>query len=558
MQTTHKRLITQVAFLALGALGAQAHAQPFNFTPRSTGNSFETPTNWTPNGPPGPASDARFGSIGFPVYSVFFNSSPTNAALLVERGDVEFRPLLPTGSLPRYTVTGSGFIDGGAGTHLTLRGRDFQGFELNVNRDFTVGTFNHGRLTLESRTRLNSNSASIGAFTLPVPGAAPSTGEVTVRGFDAFWDIATSLRVGSEGNGTLVIENNARVENQAASIGALPGGSGEVTVRGSLSRWNNDSNLFIGGQGDGVLTIEDDGFVTSQDGRIATSQGGSGTAIVRDRASWNSTNLVVSENGDGRLTIESGGIVRSVSGAIAEQAAGAGAVTVQDPGSNWNLGGNLTVGGLGDGDLTILNGGLVSSTTAVISDGGGFAGRGEVNVSGAGSVWDISVGLTIGNRGPAAMTIARGGQVDVNGNAAVAANGDSATLAFGIGDNGAGAIASGLLTVDGQLSRGVAAGGVLLDLLVDPGVPLRVGDAFTLVDYGSLAVGFGFDNVADDSILTTGRFEFLVDLNADLTGNGDLGIVATVVTVPEPASLLLVLPFLAAAGGRRLRTTRRT
>ena len=140
-----------------------------------------------------------------------------------------------------------------------------------------------------------------------------------------------------------------------------------MTVSGAGSRWTNVGTLVVGGLGAGTLTI--------QNGGVVNSGGGGSIGLL-----------------------------------------GSGAVTVTGPGSTWNNSpvspGGLNIGSFGTGSLTITNGGTVNNNTAFAANIGQGAGSlGTVRVAGAGSTWNNSSGVNIGNLGTGTLTIAEGGIV---------------------------------------------------------------------------------------------------------------------------------------------------
>lgn len=80
------------------------------------------------------------------------------------------------------------------------------------------------------------------------------------------WNVATELRIGNAGQGTLRIQNGGQVFSNDGHIGF--GGVGEVTVDGAGSTWTDGGTLGVGVGGFGTFTITNGGQVSSLEGTI--------------------------------------------------------------------------------------------------------------------------------------------------------------------------------------------------------------------------------------------------------------------------------------------------
>ncbi len=222
--------------------------------------------------------------------------------------------------------------------------------------------------------------------------------------------LARNLTVGANGTGMLTIQTGGTLADSTGAIGNLPGGLGTVIVTGAGSSWSNAGSIVVGGQGMGTLTAQDGGMVTSGGGSIGLSAGSTGT------------------------------------------------VTVSGPGSSWinGLSGGLNIGSFGTGALTIANGGSVANITAFTANiGNGTGSLGTVTVTGPGSTWINSPGVSVGNFGTGTLTIADGGIV--TGPVTIATNA-SATGTLNIGAvAGNPAVAPGTLTTP-SIAFGAGAG----------------------------------------------------------------------------------------------------
>jgi len=266
-------LLPAVVAMALYLLAADARGQTtFDFVPPGASGLFDTGANWNPFGPPGVIDNARF-NVDL-TYDVLFSSSPTNDQLLINDGDVTFRPELAIPALLHtYTLNDSGVIDGG---DLTLSANGGSTFFLDIVGPLDIGLSFDGAMTVQAGTSVSNTFGTIGTN-------AAGTGEVTVTGAGSSWTSAGIIRVGDAGTGTLTIEAGGVVDNGTSTviIGGLVSGDGTVTVRGSGSRLDTGAFL-IGDAGTGRLTIEDGGVADSAvtSSRIGNAAGSHGELTV--------------------------------------------------------------------------------------------------------------------------------------------------------------------------------------------------------------------------------------------------------------------------------------
>ncbi|MNJ94473.1 AIDA-I autotransporter precursor [compost metagenome] len=150
-----------------------------------------------------------------------------------------------------------------------------------------------------------------------------TTGTVTVSGPGSTWDSARpfSFQIGSNGNGSLQINNGGVVRSGQGLIGSDVGSVGHVTVTGPGSTWTPDNNIYVGFEGTGTLDVLDGATVSTQQtgGGAATiyiglRNGGQGTVTVSSSTSNTSTlsvsdDLRVGVDASGTMTVEKGGLV---------------------------------------------------------------------------------------------------------------------------------------------------------------------------------------------------------------------------------------------------------
>ena len=203
---------------------------------------------------------------------------------------------------------------------------------------------------------------------------------VDVHGNVSTWINNSTLTVGNEGAGSLLIENGGLVRSAQGAIGgntgAVPGlSSGTVTVSGSdgngnVSTWALGDNLYVGFTDPGTLSVEAGGAITGHTAYIGYQGSGDGTAVVsgRDVVSGRassldfSAQLNVGYEGIGALTIEDHGTVQTPLTQIAVQAGSTGTLTLRgDAVSRGLLETSAVVRGSGTATLN-LNGGILRAT----------------------------------------------------------------------------------------------------------------------------------------------------------------------------------------------------
>jgi T5SS/PEP-CTERM-associated repeat protein len=303
----------------------------------------------------------------------------------------------------------------------------------------SVGRGGTGTLAITNGGRVSSSGSSIGY-------GSGSTGTVTVDGAGSTWTNSGSLSVGRGGTGTLAITNGGRVSSRYySSIGTNSGSNGTVTVDGVGSTWTSSGYLLVGQSGTGTLNITNGGTVTnSSHGYIGSGSGLNGTVTVDGVGStWTSSGyLFVGSSGTGTLGITNGGTVNSgYSNVVYRSCIGYppgsnGTVTVDGAGSTWNNSGPLYVGEYGMGTLGITNGGKVNSDYSYSYIGTDSGSNGTVTVDGAGSTWTNSRDLYVGYNGTGTLNITNGGKVN-SGSSSY-----SSSIGCSIGSNGT-------VTVDG-------------------------------------------------------------------------------------------------------------
>ncbi|MBW1800712.1 MAG: hypothetical protein JRJ85_08275, partial [Deltaproteobacteria bacterium] len=268
-----------------------------------------------------------------------------------------------TGAL---TVQNDGTLGVGATLKLWSSGTlTLDGGTINTQSfDSSAGTFNFntGTLTVDGgtyndgNTDLTIDSTGAGATLRLVNG-----GSATVTG---------NAYVGSNGTGSLTVQDGGKVSNAAGLLGANPGAFGTVSVNGAGSTWSSSSYLYVGDSGTGTLNVLNGGQVSTLSAAyVGDASGSDGTVTVDGAGStWTSpSSLVVGKYGTGTLTVQNGGRVSNTYGDVGRHSGADGTVTVDGTGSLWDNSGSVYVGGNstatgGTGVLNIRNGSLVEVT----------------------------------------------------------------------------------------------------------------------------------------------------------------------------------------------------
>ena len=260
---------------------------------------------------------------------------------------------------------------------------------------------------------------------------------MTVDGPGAAWNSTGELVVGAFGIAAMTIINDASL--RAAAAGALPasvlgasnGATGSLLVTGTGSQANFTGQLDVGQAGAGTLTVANQAtVVTGDDPALDPAQGfdvgeltgGSGEATVTGVATLliNTGRFVVGDKGTGQLSIAAGATVETSPGTdaglagavIAENPGAAGSVIdVTGAGSNWQVTGTIVVGGAGSGALSLFQGSTV--TAAALELGATNTGNGVVVLAGAGTTLDVTGSLTLGDQAAGELSIVGGAQMTI-------------------------------------------------------------------------------------------------------------------------------------------------
>jgi len=430
-------------------------------------------------------SDFTWGSS--PV--VFESDTPGHSPSLVLDGfyfpSINADVLLATGAARRASLTlrdmthlaGNATIAGGAGARadvlVTDAGTHWQPTTL------TIGSSGSGGLVI-------SNSAIADSCQeLHLARNAGSTGTLVVAAGSS-WSSYWQTHIGERGRGIVSARNGGSVtfnnQNQNTVFGEYAGAAAHVDIIGAGSSLSvapaAGQQVQLGLSGAATLVVSNGGQAAfTAFTQAGVNAGGRGDVIVTGPGSLWQVNYDVWFGYEGMATLQvlNGGTTTWTSSKLGEFPGGVGVATVSGAGSYWHGGGDSSigeefmVGRYGLGTITVTSGGVLESSG--YSNLGSYDGSGgKVTVSGAGSVWNASGNLSIGDTynqyATGTLTIAYGGRVAV-GSGVVIGNsgtlqGDGGTLQASV-DNVYGRICPGtsigMLTIDGVLAQEV--GGTL-------------------------------------------------------------------------------------------------
>ncbi|MEN3931264.1 autotransporter outer membrane beta-barrel domain-containing protein [Microvirga sp. W0021] len=268
--------------------------------------------------------------------------------------------------------------------------------ELSIGmRPGSVGT-----LTIEDAGTVTSTEAYLAR-------EEDSTGVVSVSGNGSLWEVNGNLFVGAYGKGTMTIANGGKVTSFESYLGESEPATGTVTVSGNGSLWENSGGLTVGLYGTGNLNVTDGGTVKNAESFVGVNN--TGTVTVSGAGSlWdNDGDLTLAVFGTGNLTIEGSGEVRSVSGYISNEVGSTATVNIRTAGV-WNISDNLIAGDSGNTDITIASAGqLNNGGTGTLGVNASAIAR--MTITGAGSAWNSTGAMTIGESGYGELTLTDNG-----------------------------------------------------------------------------------------------------------------------------------------------------
>ena len=243
-----------------------------------------------------------------------------------------------------------------------------------------------------------------------------STGTVTVDGTGSTWNSGRLFVGGS--NGTLNITNGGAVSNDIAYVGLTSVSMATVTVNGSGSTWTNTDDLNVSG---GTLNITDGGAVTTGGSTSVTYYPSSSSGTINfDNGTLTTSALIAAGAGlTGTGTINATSLISDVD-LVFDSTHGLIQNFIINDSVTVNLdvdgSGYLGLGHSGVGTMSISDNVDVTSTYGILGYEPGS--NGTATVTGAGSTWIITGGITVGEYGTGTLNITNGGAVSNGGGGA--------------------------------------------------------------------------------------------------------------------------------------------
>ncbi len=326
-------------------------------------------------------------------------------------------------------TTGAGILGSQAGSTGSATITD-AGTEWQINGDLKVGDKGNATMQVE-----NGGYVSLAGNLDIADGGGTST--LTLDGANSRMIAGgTSVTIGGQGDGTLMVQNaaDAVFSGASVSLGEKSSGTGTLTVEGSNTIMSTGS-LTIGGYGTGTVNVQDSAALsTATNISLGEQASGIGTATIDSASVTDAGTLTVGGYGTGTMSIQNSGslTVQGNSVTLGEQAGSSGTLNIIGNGSSLIFSGDLTVGESGSGDFELQNGGQFGGVSMTVGAGSGFGGAstggaGTVEISGAGSSLSLSQDLTVGKYGQGTITLAGGGslidQGDVTLGSVTASNG---------------------------------------------------------------------------------------------------------------------------------------
>jgi T5SS/PEP-CTERM-associated repeat protein len=405
-----------------------------------------------------------------------------------------------------------------------------------------------------------SGITSVGASDILVGDGVGATGALNVTGAGATVNSGGyRIGIGAAGQGSLLISQGGTVlagtpyaSDEAIYAGGSVGATGAVTITDPGSKLIATGQLLVGSSGQGSLLIENQGTAVTGNNPVDATEGfdvalnasAAGDATVTGTRSLlsNTGRFVVGDAGTGSLSIEAGGSVITTPGTsglpgavIAAQVSASGSsVDVTGAGSDWQIGGALDVGSGGTGLLAVTNG---ASVTAATIDAGVSAGSaGTITVSGPNSDLTASGSVSIGDAGSGEFSILDGANANIDGDLNIA-NAGTGSGKLDIEDT------TGTIYFGGNINVGFNGIGVLT---IGPNVTYRQ-------DYGGVNAGLNatvtIDSLADPSpYLNNSSPNYQFNVNGTAAYAAYVGNTGNII-IGAGHTLVLQTPTIYGAGG---------
>jgi T5SS/PEP-CTERM-associated repeat protein len=404
---------------------------------------WEVATNWSLGRAPS-SLDSMDSITNATSKTVTINATTTNTASNLIISNSNLSVSAPLGSTNTLFLNDAGTLSVpllvgsltvGSGGTITVTNStlevDSAGFAGGIEIDGVVVGYsgNNNQLVITNGGAVSSVEADLGLN----PNSSNNT--VLVSGTGSVWSISSSLFVGASGTSNqLTIADGGTVFSGDGILGNnFLLGDNVVLVSGTGSVWSSTEEIVVGGGSPGnLLSITNGGAVYSLDGVLGSSTGSSNNTVLVTGSGSVWSNLEVLTIGfDGvanQLIITKGGAVYDLDADLGFNLDSSNnTVLVSDLGSVWNNSNGLEVGSSAPNNrLTIANGGAVYCDGTTV--GQGSSSNNVVLVSGHGSVWSNTVGLSVGQGGVANQVIITNGGAVFSEDGYVGDNGRNNTV----------------------------------------------------------------------------------------------------------------------------------
>ena len=400
-------------------------------------------------------------------------------------------------------ISGGGSIQHLAGT-TRLQGLNSYTGGTSIAGGRLIGDSNSltGSISLNFPGQLEFDQVADGAFAGQITGFGDviksGAGQLTLAG-------GNSVRTLSVTDGSLLV-----TAGLSSNSGKIDGESNpSIEISGAAANWAINGILDVGDAKEGTLRVSGGGQVTSRSGRIGGLSGSVGHVTIEGNGSqWTSVPgtgpLTIGQLGVAHVDILDGGALYTDGANIATFGSGAGVVTLSGAGSTWQNSGSLVVGQNGAGHDTgnfvkVLDGAALATDQLLIGGDDNFNGSGIVQVSGAGSSLVARSAVNVGHGGVGALVVADGGVVDVEAGGLSGAG----ILSVGVRPGSVGTLAVGAMSDETAQAAGlVKASAIVLGGSSDRIILNHTDEAYVL---SSTIAGAGSLNVYDGTTSLTGN-----------------------------------------------------
>jgi T5SS/PEP-CTERM-associated repeat protein len=347
------------------------------------------------------------------------------------------------------------------------------GATLTIQGLWQIGVAGTATATITQGVTANAN----GGISLGVQSTG--VGTLTVSRANTVLSVTGDVAIGEAGKGTVNVLSGAIVDASGSdvTVGEQDKATGTVKISGAGSQFQAGSLTVGGASSNATVDVSSGGDLEiASDLTLGEQAGSKGTLIVADAGSQVSVggNATVGAAGSGTLAMTGGALSVTSAMSLGEQKGSSGKLTLSN--ATMSITGDLNIGQAGSGSATVQLASVLKSKTIQI--GGALGASGSLTISGAGTSATAGA-TTIGAGGMGTLKVVSGGLLTTSGDASIGSVALGAIVsasldtggqwlvggALAVGDSGAGKLSIAgkgtLVTVDGDLTIGVAAGGTV-------------------------------------------------------------------------------------------------